>query len=145
MHIRTNVILALAAAMFLTAGCAGPERKLGRGISNATEFARLGEMGRSMEQTLLFDNSGSYALGMVRGISRSVERTAVGVYEIVSFPIPDRRGYDPLLKPEHPQYADCYKPGRMGDVFLNPDANLGFSGGDILPFVPGNRFRIFEN
>jgi hypothetical protein len=24
------------------------------------------------------------------------------------------------------------------------DTNLGFSGGDVAPFIPGSRFRIFD-
>jgi len=44
-------LLALAALTALfTAGCAGPEQRLGSGVSNVTEFVRMGEMQRSVEQ-----------------------------------------------------------------------------------------------
>jgi len=36
-------------------GCAGPEKKLGRGLNNITEFVRLGEIQRSIEQTALWE------------------------------------------------------------------------------------------
>ena len=38
-----------------------------------TEFARLGEMRRSIEQTALFDQPGGhYATGFVRGLTKSL-------------------------------------------------------------------------
>ena len=49
-----NVIslFALAAMVtLLTSGCAGPEKKLGRGISNTFEVTRMGDLRRNVEQT----------------------------------------------------------------------------------------------
>ena len=54
---RTTILLALVCAVVLTTGCAGPERKLGRGIMNVTELLRGGEIRRSMEQTYLWENT----------------------------------------------------------------------------------------
>lgn len=45
----------LTIAAVLSFGCANTEQKLGRGFSNVTEFARLGEMRREVEQTGLFE------------------------------------------------------------------------------------------
>lgn len=123
-------------------GCAGPEQKLGRGINNATEFARLGEIRRSMEQTALWDGpEAAYTTGFIRGFNRSVVRTGVGLYEIATFPIPD---YDPVFLPADPVYPDSYRPHLIADPTFGPDASLGFSGGDVAPMVPGSRFRIFD-
>ena len=123
-------------------GCAGPERKFGRGMNNVTEFARLGEIRRSMEQTSIWEGPDvGYTKGFMRGLNRSLARTAVGVYEIVTFPIPT---YDPVILPENPVYPDSYKPNRIADPTFGPDAALGFSGGDIAPMAPGSRFRIFD-
>jgi putative exosortase-associated protein (TIGR04073 family) len=132
-----------AAACFLAAGCAGPERKLGRGINNATEFLRFGEIRRSVEQTSLFGSPDeSYTTGLIHGFNRSVARTAVGAYEIVTFPIPR---YDhALILPERPVYPDSYKPKMLADPTTNPDYFLGFSGGDVFPWSPGSRFSIFD-
>ena len=59
----------------LASGCASAEKKLGRGMSNMTEFARLGEMRRSMEQTALFDQPGGhYATGFIRGLEPELSR-----------------------------------------------------------------------
>lgn len=158
--------LALVAAVALTAGCAGPEKKLGRGLLNATEFARLGELRRSMEQTHLWENTdAAFTTGVIRGLNRSLARTVIGVYEIATFPLP---GYGPIgaskdpIYPdasmrnrsypfggmwlsEYPTYPDSYKPSVLSDSIFSTDTSLGFSGGDVAPFIPGSRFRIFDN
>ena len=140
MQLRT--IGAIAAAAVVLTGCAGPERKFSRGLNNATEFARLGEFRRSIEQTALWDGTDqAYTLGVMRGINRSLTRTGVGLYEILTFPIPD---YDPIFLPEHPVYPDANRPNFVSDPSWGPDSHLGFSGGDVAPHVPGSRFRIFD-
>lgn len=140
MQLRTIGAIAVAALVFT--GCAGPERKFSRGLNNVTEFARMGEIRRSMEQTALWEGTDqAYTLGFVRGLNRSLVRTGVGIYEIVTFPIPD---YDPIFYPEYGVYPDASRPNFISDPSWSPDANLGFSGGDVLPFAPGSKFRIFD-
>jgi putative exosortase-associated protein (TIGR04073 family) len=144
-----NVIplLALAglAALF-TSGCAGPEQKLGRGVSNTFEIVRAGEMRRSIEQTAVFESpSAGYTAGAVRGLNRTLARTGLGIYEIVTWPLPP---YHPIwtsyLSPG-PVYPESYKPGLISGSTLDTDTYTGFSGGDVAPFVPGSRFRVFDN
>lgn len=139
----TLTLLVPVIVALLTAGCAGPERKLGRGMLNAMEFARLGEVRRSMEQTALWEGSvySAYTTGSLRGFNRSLARTVVGVYEVATAPLPP---YDPVFLPEFPVYPDSYRPRLIGDPTFGPDAALGFSGGDVAPFIPGSRFRIFD-
>jgi putative exosortase-associated protein (TIGR04073 family) len=163
---RISTFLALMGALTLTVGCAGPEKKLGRGLLNTTEFLRGGEIRRSMEQTALWENTDSaFTTGFIRGFNRSVTRTAIGVYEIATFPFPN---YDPLLTStnriypdpnvrnktfpfggmvlsEYPTYPDSYRPGLMSDSIFSTDTSLGFSGGDIAPMIQGSRFRVFDN
>jgi putative exosortase-associated protein (TIGR04073 family) len=137
----SSTVATLAIAVFAT-GCAGPEEKLGRGISNVTELARMGEIRRSMEQTALWEGTDkAYTTGVIRGLNRSLARTGVGLYEIVTFPFPT---YDPIFLPEQPVYPDSYTPNLIADSTFGPDASLGFSGGDIAPFIPGSRFRVFD-
>lgn len=115
---------------------------MGRGINNATEFLRLGEIRRSMEQTALWDgNEVGYTTGFLRGFNRSLVRTGVGLYEIVTAPFPS---YDPHLLPENPVFPDSYRPKLIADPTFAPDGALGFSGGDVAPMIPGSRFRIFD-
>ena len=129
----------------LSSGCASSETKFGRGMSNMGEFARLGELRRSMEQTALFEQPGGhYATGFVRGLTKSFARTGVGVYEVVTAPFPP---YDPVftdyLSP-NPVYPDNYQPGILDDSLFATDTNTGFSGGDVAPSIPGSRFKIFD-
>jgi putative exosortase-associated protein (TIGR04073 family) len=151
MRCKTCLVGVAVLTALLAAGCAGPEKKLGRGLNNLTEFARLGEINRSVEQTFLWDGpSAAYTTGFVRGFSRSLVRTGVGLYEVVTAPIPS---YDPILRPGgpilndatvDPAYPDSYKPHMISSTTFEPDAALGFSGGDVAPFIPGSRFRIFD-
>jgi putative exosortase-associated protein (TIGR04073 family) len=131
---------------FLAAGCAGPEQKLGRGMRNVYEVVRGGEMRRAKEQSALFYSPDEgYTTGFVKGFNRSLARTGLGLYEIVTAPIPP---YDPIwtnyLKP-NPVYPDCYKPRLKSDSTYATDTSLGFGGGDIAPLIPGSRFHIFDN
>ena len=133
-------------AALLTSGCAGPERKLGRGMGNLYEVVRMGEMRRSIEQTAVLDSpDAGYTVGAIRGFDRSLARTGLGVVEIVTFPFPP---YDPMftsyLKPQ-PVYPESYKPGLVSDSIFDTDTYTGFSGGDIAPFIPGSRFSVFGN
>jgi len=130
----------------LVSGCAGPETKLGRGMSNFGEVVRGGELRRSVEQTAVLDSpDAGYTVGYVRGIDRSVARTGLGLYEIITFPFPP---YHPIftryLAPE-PVYPDNYKPGLVSDAMFDTDTYVGYSGGDVAPDVPGSRFKVFDN
>jgi putative exosortase-associated protein (TIGR04073 family) len=144
--------LSLIAVSSLVAGCAnpqGPEQKFGRGLNNLVEFARMGELRRSMEQAAIFDTPGygSTTTGFFHGINRSFVRTGVGVYEVLTFPIPNggNGDYGPIYRYGDPVYPDSYKPDWLSETTLHPDTSLGFSGGDIAPYLPGSRFRIFDN
>lgn len=137
----------LAAAVLLTGfaltGCVNSEQKLGRGINNFTEFARGGEIRRSMEQTALFSAPEvGYTTGFLHGFNRSLWRTAVGAYEIVTAPFPP---FDPIVYPVNPIYPANYTPRLLADPVFQPDADLGFGGGDVAPMINGSRFHIFDN
>ena len=129
----------------MASGCANVERKFGRGMRNTFEIVRLGELRRSIEQTSLFDGADVGATtGFITGLNRTLARTGIGIYEIVTAPIPP---YDPVatayLTP-NPVYPDSYAPSLAEDSTFATDTNLGFSGGDVAPNIPGSRFRIFD-
>jgi len=139
------LLAALVLAGVLATGCANTEQKFGRGMSNTLEVTRLGELQRTMEQTALFDGPNvGYTTGFIRGINRTLARTGVGIYEMVTAPFPP---YGPVftdyLAP-NPVYPDAYQPDLAEDAMFSTDTNLGYSGGDIAPFVPGSRFRVFD-
>jgi putative exosortase-associated protein (TIGR04073 family) len=147
---NTNSFLAaVAMAGALSAGCTyvhNVERKFGRGINNTFEIVRGGEFRRTMEQTTLVDGpDAGYGVGFVRGVNRTLGRTGIGIYEIVTAPFPS---YDPVATDHFapgPVYPDNYTPGIMADSMFATDTHMGFSGGEVAPFIPGSRFKIFES
>ena len=146
---KTLPFLAVLVIGSLMAGCANPEKKLGRGLNNTLDVVRLGELRRTMEQSALFDGGDySYTSGFVKGFNRTVARTCLGVYEVVTFPLPTPgHGYDPLFTDTFVPgsvYPDNYRPHVVEDSTYATDSNLGFSGGDIAPMFPGSRFRVFD-
>ena len=151
---RNSFLLVASASVLVlfAGGCASPEQgfafeqKFGRGLRNITEFARGGEIRRSMEQTGLLDGPDmAYTTGFIRGFNRTLTRTGVGIYEMITAPFPP---YDPVFTDYmtvDPVYPDSYKPHLLADPTFGPDSALGFSGGDVAPIFPGSRFRIFDN
>jgi putative exosortase-associated protein (TIGR04073 family) len=138
-------LVAVCAALF-AAGCAGPEQKLGRGVSNSWDIIRLGEMRRQVEQTsVLSSPDEGYTTGVIRGLDRSVARTGLGIYEIITFPIPPYHPIATKYFSTHPAYPESYRPGLISNPLFDTDTYTGFSGGDIAPFVPGSRFKVFDN
>lgn len=146
---KTLLLLAVlvTAGAFLS-GCAytnNVENKFGRGMANSYEIVRAGEFRRSMEQTALFDGpDAAYSTGFVRGINRTLCRTGIGVYEVVTAPIPP---FHPVFTDHFapgPVYPDNYTPGIVADSMFSTDTTLGFGGGDVLPFIPGERFSVFD-
>ncbi len=149
---RKNISLLGATLLVavLVSGCAGPEQKLGRGLSNLYEPLRLADMQRSIEQSTLYSPAyASTATGFVGGLGKTFARFGVGFYEIVTAPFPNHKDGDfgPVctnyLTPK-PGYPDSYKPGLPDGSIFATDTSIGFSGGDIAPFIPGNRFRVFD-
>jgi putative exosortase-associated protein (TIGR04073 family) len=140
-----HLLATVTVLAWLGTGCANTEAKFGRGVRNATEFARLGEIRRSMEQTGLFEYPEmAYTTGFIRGFNKSLVRTGVGIYEMVTAPFPP---FDPVFTDymsADPVYPASYRPHLIADPTFGPDAALGFSGGDVAPMVPGSRFRIFD-
>lgn len=85
--------VALAVALVVT-GC-GPERKLGRGVSNTFELVRWGDMRRSIEQNAVLESPDTgYTYGAYSGFHKSIVRAGLGIYEVATFPLPP---YRPLL------------------------------------------------
>lgn len=140
-----SILGAVVVLAVLATGCAGPEKKLGRGFNNLYEPIRLAEMRRSIEQgALATPGDVNYHTGIIRGFNRTIARTGIGIWEIVSSPFPP---YDPIctsyLNP-NPAYPDSYKPGLFEDSVFATDTAIRFNGGDIAPFIPGSRFHVFD-
>jgi len=154
--LSASIIPFLGVALLLS-GCAGPEEKLGRGFNNLTEILRLGEVRRSIEQSTVLENRDlAFSTGLFHGVDMTAARTAAGFYEVATFPIPNHspNNYGPIwpytltknpyVLSEYPVYPDSYAPNNLSDQMTSPDTSLGFSGGDIAPYIPGSRFHIFD-
>lgn len=135
-------VVLLAGSIALFTGCMDAERKLGRGVNNLMEPVRMGELRRSVEQTTLWEGPDvGKTVGVFHGINRTIGRTVVGAFEVVTFPIPS----DPYIKPEHPVYPDSFRPKHTSTSSLETDNYIGFdTSGDIFPLSPGSRFHIFD-
>ena len=136
-------LVAGIAASFI-AGCAGPDQKLGRGLSNTAELVRFGELRASVEENSILKRPGYGYYGVIHGFHRSLARAGLGLYEVVTFPIPS---YDPIMTDSFspdPVYPSSYKPGTFSDPLFDTDTYTGFSGGDVAPYIPGSRFKIFD-
>ena len=143
---KTLLLLAvLVTAGTLVSGCANVENKFGRGMSNTFDIVRAGEFRRTMEQSALFDGPDfAYSTGFVHGVNRTLSRTGIGVYEMVTAPFPP---YHPIFTDHFapgPVYPDNYAPGVIADSMFYTDTELGYGGGDVLPMIPGSRFRVFD-
>jgi len=139
-------LAALAAALFAT-GCTGPEQKLGRGLSNTFEIVRMGELRRSIEQNAVLPTAGDGYYGFIHGLDRSLQRTGIGLLEVVTFPVP-MPTYKPMFSKSFtpdPIFPESYAPGLLSDALFDTDTYTGFSGSDVAPMVPGSRFSIFDN
>jgi putative exosortase-associated protein (TIGR04073 family) len=146
MRTTFSLLVPLLVIAALSSGCANTERKFGRGLSNTFEIFRGGEFRRTTEQTALLQGpDAAYTTGFVRGVNRTLARTGIGIYEVVTAPLPP---YGPVCTDTFapgPVYPDNYKPGLMDDSMFAADTYYGFGGGEVLPFVPGSRFRVFDN
>lgn len=164
--------LSLLAVPVFFAGCAGPERKLGRGINNLTEFTRFGEVSRSVEQTTLWEGGAKgRTTGFIRGFNRGMARTFIGVAEVATFyaPWPKDGGwsYDACYTPDGPLYPDysmatynedwggmrlpeyggapdSFSPGWTAQSGMDTDGEMGITGGSIISPYPFGKFRINE-
>jgi putative exosortase-associated protein (TIGR04073 family) len=145
MRNNLSLLALLSVVGVMVSGCANMEQKFGRGMANTFEIVRAGEFRRSMEQTALFDSpDAAYSTGFIHGINRSLTRTGIGIYEMVTAPFPP---YGPVCTEKFspgPVYPDNYRPGLIADSMFETDTDIGFSGGDVMPFIPGSRFRIFD-
>ena len=142
-----KIIFPLAAVLtaLVAVGCAGPDQKLGRGMSNTYELVRWGEMRQCIEQSGVVERPGYGYYGFVHGFNRSLGRAGLGIFEVATFPIPS---YDPIMTKyfaPDPVFPTSYKPGHYSDALFDTDTYTGFSGGDVAPFIPGSRFKVFDN
>ena len=77
----------------------GVGKKLGRGISNLA-FGWL-EIPKGIEDVGEKNNFvAALTWGPIYGVGKAVVRTVAGAYEVVTFPVPLPKDFEPLVQPE---------------------------------------------
>jgi putative exosortase-associated protein (TIGR04073 family) len=84
-----------------------PLRKLGRGFANVL-FGFIEMPNQYTKAVSEHGGAAGITYGVPKGFARWFMREAVGVYEIVTFPVPFPKGYKPVMKPEFPN--EDYEP-----------------------------------
>ena len=76
-----------------------PSRKLGRGLTNFS--CGWMEIFKGVTEVNSHDNlAAALSWGVVKGVGQGAKRTALGVYETTTFPLPGSKKYEPLMEPE---------------------------------------------
>ena len=95
--ILTALIVFLIVASFAAPGyCDDAFKKLGRGLCNIGTFP----FEVLLQSSRVNNSDGPMAAltwGVLKGLGMSVVRLGVGVYEIITFPIPGPNHYGPIL------------------------------------------------
>ena len=87
-------------------GASGPWEKAGRGLSNVT-LGFVVEWPKTMVlETEAHGPVFGLTVGLIKGMGLGVGRTLVGVYELVTFPLPNGSDYAPVLEPGSPFSAE---------------------------------------
>ncbi len=77
-----------------------PVDKLSRGVGNMV--AGVLEVPGQMIEESRDNGPAGLPVGFAKGLGMTVARELTGVYEFVTAPIPEPRGYAPVLEPEYP-------------------------------------------
>ncbi len=73
--------------------------KLGRGIVNIfTGWLEIPK--QTAKEWRRYDPFTGTVLGLIKGVWMAFARTAAGFYEVISFPFPVPRNYEPIMEPE---------------------------------------------
>ena len=76
-------------------------RKLGRGFANLL-FGVVELPNQYTKAQSEHGGAAGWTYGVPKGVVRWFGREIVGVFEIVTFPVPAPQGYKPIMKPEWP-------------------------------------------
>ena len=91
-----GLVFALMLSMVTPAYCDNVFKKLGRGISNVITcpFELIAQPSRVNNSD---GPTAAFTYGILQGVAMTCFRGVVGVYEIVTFPIPVPKHYGPIL------------------------------------------------
>jgi putative exosortase-associated protein (TIGR04073 family) len=104
-HRRVTLVAAATAALTFAlvhpVAAQSAARKAGRGLAAMTT-GFLEVPGNMVRETDHHGAAEGVPLGFARGLGMIVVRELVGVYELVSSPIPAPRNFEPIIRPEYP-------------------------------------------
>lgn len=87
-------------------GAPGPWKKAGRGLSNVT-LGFVVEWPKTVaHESETHGPAFGLTVGLIKGIGLGVGRTLLGVYELLTFPLPNGSDYAPILEPGTPFSMD---------------------------------------
>src|SRR5258706_9711855 len=78
-----------------------PLRKFGRGLANVV-FGIIEVPNQITKVTAEHGGGAGATYGVGKGLVRWIGRELTGAFEIVTFPVPVRSGYKPIMQPEFP-------------------------------------------
>jgi putative exosortase-associated protein (TIGR04073 family) len=102
--IKAAIFVAIVGAVLSLAAPAeaykqNPQRKFGRGLHNVMYgWTEIPVTIHKVDQE--FGPAAATSYGLVKGTTNAVGRTIVGIFEMITFPIKGKRGYDPIIEPE---------------------------------------------
>jgi len=102
-NLSKSMIICVIVLMIVNIASAGYAQDMGKKIYRGVVNTLTGwvELPKNMYMTSVDDNPlSSIGIGVVNGIKWMIVRTAVGVYETLTFPIPVPKGYAPIMQPE---------------------------------------------
>ena len=104
--------------------CGGsPATKLGRGVTNVlTGWLEIPKHVLTGTFNCNVTPLEGFFVGLSRGTGRALERTGIGIYEAVTFPLP---GFDPLLLPEYVSLEPSCTNWRYGEYCAVPFCGWG--------------------
>ena len=92
-----GLIFLIVISLAMPAYCDDPLKKLGRGICNVITCP----FELFLQSSRVNNSDGAMAAltyGILKGVAMTGLRAVVGVYEVVTFPIPVPKNYGPILK-----------------------------------------------
>lgn len=97
---RIIIILILLSTLWVhTSYAAGPFTKLGRGLTNV--FTGWVEIPVTIHKAnIRHDYMVGFLYGFPTGLVKTLIRTSVGLYEIITFPLPFPNNYETIVEPE---------------------------------------------
>ena len=133
----------VALAALFTSGCAGPEEKLGRGMSNFPKLPAWAKCASPSSKPPCLSRPTPATPSDLFAVSTAPWRAPEWAF--LKSSLFRSRPIIPFTYSPRPVYPDSYTPGLISDSMFDTDTYIGFSGGDVAPFVPGSRFKVFDN